>query len=147
MIENTLDHELAHYAHQQRLTVAWLRRWNEVAASETVNVTHYVENMHSDNPVRKGDPALEDLAESSALYMNRPGRLLSIAPERFSLLNERDKRYDMTLTMTMRKSLETDPFTESMIEMIDEILKKDAEHRIAMKKAATSALTFALDEI
>jgi hypothetical protein len=147
MIEWTIDHELEHYAHQQRLPIAWLRKWHEATELEDVNVTYYVDNIHSDNPTNSGNPSCEDLAESGALYLNQPGRLLAFAPLRFTVLNERDGRYDAGLVARMRTSIDSDGYTESAIEMFNRWLNESAGALIAQRNATPVISTFTVEEI
>lgn len=147
MIEDTIDHELSHYAHRQRLSIAWLRKWHEITESEHANVTRYVESMRSDNPVDRGHAACEDLAESSSLYLNKPGNLLVTASERFAILNERDGRYDPSLVASLRAFIEKSDFMEGMIEMCDKLLQENAEKLIAGQKVALATSTITVDTI
>lgn len=140
-IDETLDHEAAHYAHLQRLPIAWLEKWNAVIASEPVNVTHYVENMRSPNPVNHGNPDSEDLADSTSLYFNRPWTLYMMAPQRFAILNERDERYPQDLLDTALDHVTKHGQSPASAETANSLLSASADQLIAEQLSRHSQLT------
>lgn len=81
-LHETLDHELIHYAHGNRMSIEMLSEWDDIVQAEEVAVTAYVEKSYEESD--QCHPGSEDMAESGALYLNKPIRLLATAPQRFA---------------------------------------------------------------
>jgi hypothetical protein len=144
-IEDTIDHELTHYAHEQRLPIAWLREWHAITETEKINVTQYIEYRDSKDPGHR-DNASEDLAESSALYLNKPGKLLAIAPLRFAILNKRDERYDESLVAQMRLYGDKNGYTEGILKSFNAMLADNAE-QLVKRRTASPTTTIVMDVV
>jgi hypothetical protein len=144
-IEDTIDHELTHYAHEQRLSIAWLRAWQAVTEAEKINVTQYIEYRDSRDPGHRHN-ASEDLAESSALYLNKPGKLLAIAPLRFAILNERDERYDTSLVTQMRLYGDKNGYTVGTLKSFDAMLADNAE-QLVRRRTTPLTTTIVMDVV
>lgn len=81
---DTVAHELGHALHHT-LPVSILHEWDEVAASENVEVTNYVAEMNRlDNRYR----FMEDFADSFSLYTNDPRGLSTLAYKRYIKMDE-----------------------------------------------------------
>lgn len=81
---DTVAHELGHALHHT-LPVSILHEWDEVAASENVEVTNYVAEMNKlDNRYR----FMEDFADSFSLYTNDPRGLSTLARKRYIKMDE-----------------------------------------------------------
>jgi hypothetical protein len=77
-------HEFGHALHHT-LPVSILHEWDEVAASENVEVTTYVAEMNKlDNRYR----FMEDFADSFSLYTNDPQELSTLAHKRYIKMDE-----------------------------------------------------------
>lgn len=144
LIENEIvevfDHELAHYAHRQRLSISWLREWYEITEQEKVYITPYVERVsHKDNPKHHHYES-EDLADSTSTFTSRPAKLLMEARRRFAILNERDERYEPSVVSALARMMdnkiaesngklsdqELESFSSLIIEFTDRLHKQQS---------------------
>ncbi len=77
-------HEFGHALHEA-LPVAALKRWEEQRATDQTNVTAYVKHRHDSNHHYR---YMEDFADTMALFINQPEKLIIISPVRFNAMRQ-----------------------------------------------------------
>lgn len=90
-----LTHEVAHFAHSNRIPLAWLTQWVAVCCEHPAEVSPHAERKHNDEGEASG--YAEQLCDATALYVVSPCDMLAICHERSALINNLIGRYDTTL--------------------------------------------------
>ncbi len=90
LLEEVIDHELAHIAHFNA-PLEWLRRWEKLIARHRISITPYADHAHKEH----SDEGRNELfAEVVQVYRADPLRLMYLSPDYFHLVDELMQSYD-----------------------------------------------------
>lgn len=90
LLEEVLDHELAHIAHYNAPT-EWLRRWESLIKRIRIPLTPYADHAHK---ARSDEGRAELFAEALQVYRKEPLKLMYMSTEYFQMMDELMRSYD-----------------------------------------------------
>lgn len=116
MLGSIVDHELAHHAHAQRLSLAALSAYSNVVRQEAIDPGFYTPDLEDLN--YKADALMEDFAISVEYYFNFPALLATSQPLRYLYFQGIYQRYTPEVIAESQTDTYADGITNAELKAI-----------------------------